>query len=94
MPTPARSTPMETALLNKLTHLPVTTRRKLYLRRFDFSDSPVLCWFHNVTRQGRRYTMSCDVADDGSLEVSFKPARSRKPHPTPKAEHFPGQAGR
>ncbi|MDD5364582.1 MAG: hypothetical protein PHR30_04520 [Gallionellaceae bacterium] len=91
---PIRSTPMETALLNKLDRLPVTPRRKLRLRWFDFSNYPVLCWYHGVTRQGRHYTMQCDVRADGSLEVSCRPIlNGGKAFRMPKAKRFPGQLG-
>lgn len=68
-----RSTPMETALLTKLERLPVNTHKTQRLRQFDFSRSSVLSWYHGVMRHGRRYSMRCDVARDGSLEVSFSP---------------------
>ena len=37
-----RSAPMEATLLNKLDRLPVTPRRGVRLRRFDFANYPVL----------------------------------------------------
>lgn len=89
---PTRSAPMETALLNKLDRLPVTPRRKLRLRRFDFSHYPVLCWHHGISRWGRQYTMLCDVCEDGSLAVSFRPVlNSGKAFRMPKPKRFPGQ---
>lgn len=89
-----RSTPKETALLNKLDRLPVTPRRAIHLHQFNLSNYPVLCWYHGVTRRGRRYTMQCDVLDDGSLEVSFRASRADgKAFPMTKANRFPGQLG-
>jgi hypothetical protein len=85
---------METALLNKLDRLPVVPRRSLHLRRFNFTNYPVLCWYHGLTRRGRRYTMKCDVLRDGSLEVSFKASQANgKALRMPKAKRFPGQLG-
>jgi hypothetical protein len=89
---PTRSAPMETALLKKLERLPVTSRRTIHLRQFDFSRYPVLCWYQGVTRRGRRYSMKCDVLDDGSLDVSCASLRGdRVPRRMPKAKHFLGQ---
>lgn len=87
-----RSTPMETALLNKLDRLPVNPRKKMRIRQFDFSRYPVLCWYHGISRKGRRYTMQCDVCEDGTLEVSCRPIlQSGRALRMPKAKHFPGQ---
>lgn len=86
---PTRSAPMEIALLTKLGRLPVTPRRNIRLRRFDFSRYPVLCWYHGVARGGRRYTMKCDVLEDGALDVSFAALRGfRKARPGPRAKRF------
>lgn len=91
---PSRSTPKETALLTKLNRLPVSTRRILQLRQFDLSNFHVLCWHHGVTRRGRRYSMQCDVIEDGSVAVSFRPVVGVKSLRMPKAKHFPGQIAR
>lgn len=90
---PIRSTPKEIALLNKLGRLPVSTRHTLRLRRFDLSNSHVLCWLHGVTRGSRRYLMQCDVCE-GVLNVSFRASTSNgKVLRMPKAKRFPGQLG-
>ena len=90
---PTRSTPKETALLAKLDHLPVSTRRTLRLRQFDLSNSHVLCWYRGVKRSGRRYTMQCDVRE-GMLDVSFQACKSDgRAFRMPKAKRFPGQLG-
>lgn len=87
-----RSTPKEAALLNMLDHLPVTSRRKIHLRRFNFSGYPVLFWLHGISRRGRRYSMQCDVLNDGSLEVSTRTVLDfREAQRIPKARRFPGQ---
>lgn len=86
---PIRSAPMETTLLNKLDQLPVIPRWKIHLRRFDFSRYPVLSWHHGINRRNRRYTMRCDVLDDGTLEVSFTPGRGlRNARPMPRVKRF------
>lgn len=91
---PTRSTPKETALLANLDRLPVSTRRPLRLRQFDLSNSGVLCWYHSVTRGGRRCTMQGDVCEDGSLVVLFRSTRADgKAFRMPKAKRFPGQIG-
>lgn len=91
---PTRNTPMETALFNKLGHLPVMPRRKLHLRRFGFSKSTILCMYRSVNCWGRRYTMCCEVVEDGSLEVSFRSARVQgKARRMPKASHVSARFG-
>lgn len=78
-----RSTPMESALLTKLGRLPINTRKTKRIRQFNFSRSSVLCWYRDMSRKGRRYSMRCDVAGDGSLEITFSPIRdSRQLHQT------------
>lgn len=89
-----RTTPLEIALLKKLDRLPVKPGKSIHIRQFDFSRYPVLCWYHGMHRKGRRYTMQCDVCEDGSLEVAIRPAlNSGKALRMPKAKHFPGQIG-
>lgn len=93
--TSTHGTRMETALLNKLDRLPVTPRRKIRVRQFNFTNYSVLCWYHGVTRRGRRYTMQCDVCEDGSLEVTSRPVFNfGKSQRMPKAKRFPAQLGR
>jgi hypothetical protein len=92
--TSTRSTAMEIALLKKLDRLPVTPRRKIRVRQFNFSNYSVLCWYHAVTRRGRRYRMQCDVCEDGSLEVTSRATfNGGKTLRMPKAKRFPGQLG-
>lgn len=92
---PTRSSPKESALLNKLDRLPATPRRTIHLHQFDLSHSRVLCWYHGVTRRGRQYSMQCDVCGDGSVAVSFRPVLvGGKALRMPKAKHFPGQIER
>jgi len=62
----ARSTPMETALLTKIGRLPVNIHKAKRLRRFNFSRSHVLCWYHSVARGGRRYTMQCNALEEAA----------------------------
>ena len=89
-----RSAPKEFALLNKLDRLPVTTRRKIRVRQFNFANYSVLCWYHGVIRRGRRYTMQCDVCEDGSLEITSRAVlNGGKTLRMPKAKRFPGQIG-
>ncbi len=70
-----RSTPKETALLNKLDRLPISTRRVLHPCQFDLSNSRVLCWIHVVNRNSQRYTMQCNVRE-GVLYVSYKACKA------------------
>lgn len=86
-----RSTPKETAILNKLDRLPVTLRRSLRLHQFDLSNSRVLCWYHSVKRGHRRYLMQCDVLE-GVLNVSYRACKpDGKAFRMPKPKRFPGQ---
>lgn len=87
-----RSTPKEIALLNKLDRLAVSTHRTVRLRQFDLSNSCVLSWNHSVTRGSRRYSMQCNLDDDGVLNVSFSGSpTTRRALRMPKAKRFPGQ---
>lgn len=84
MHTARRSSSKEIAILNKLDRLPIATRRSKRLVRYDLSRATVLLWYRGVVRQGRRYTMRCEVLDDGSLQVASKPMlgirRARRVH--------------
>jgi hypothetical protein len=87
-----RSTSMEIALLNKLDHLPATPRKTIRISQFDFSRYPVLCWYHGINRRGRRYSLQCDVCEDGTLAITCRPVlRTGQTLRMPKAKHFPGQ---
>jgi len=87
-----RCSPMEIALLNKLNNLPVSPRKKQRIRQFDFSNAAILCWYHGISRKGRRYSLQCDVREDGELEVSCRPVlNGSRSFRMPKTKHFPGQ---